>query len=50
MLILQKNDITEEEFNSRIAKHQENLQKMFDESHDLERDIMEQLGKLKFNR
>lgn len=43
-------DITEEEFNSRIAKHQENLQKMFDESHDLERDIMEQLGKLKFNR
>jgi type I restriction enzyme M protein len=43
-------DITEEEFNSRMAKHQENLQKMFDESHDLERDIMEQLGKLKFNR
>ena len=43
-------DITEEEFNSRMAKHQENLQKMFDESHDLERDIMEQLGKLKINR
>ena len=42
-------DITEEEFNSRMAKHQEHLQKMFDESHDLERDIMEQLGKLKFN-
>jgi hypothetical protein len=32
-----------------MAKHQENLQKMFDESHDLERDIMEQLKKLKFN-
>jgi type I restriction enzyme M protein len=42
-------DITEEEFNSRMAKHQENLQKMFEESHDLEKDIMEQLGKLKFN-
>ena len=42
-------DITEEEFNSRMVKHQQNLQKMFEESHDLEKDIMEQLGKLKFN-
>ena len=42
-------DITEEEFNSRMAKHKENLQRMFDESHDLEREIMEQLKKLKFN-
>lgn len=42
-------DITEEEFNSRMAKHRQNLQKMFEESHDLEKDIMEQLGKLKFN-
>jgi hypothetical protein len=32
-----------------MAKHQENLQKMFNESHDLEKDIMGQLGKLKFN-
>lgn len=43
-------DITEEEFNSRMANHQKNLQKMFEESHDLEKDIMEQLGKLKFNK
>ena len=42
-------DITEDEFNSRMAKHQENLQKMFDESHTLEQDIMDQLKKLKFN-
>ena len=42
-------DITEEEFKSRMAKHQQNLQKMFEESHDLEEDIIEQLGKLKFN-
>lgn len=43
-------DITKDEFNRRMAQHQKNLQQMFDESHDLERDIMEQLGKLKFNR
>ena len=42
-------DITEEEFNGRMKNHQQNLQKMFEESHDLEKDIMEQLGKLKFN-
>lgn len=42
-------DITEDEFNSRMAQHQENLQQMFAESHDLEKDIMEQLKKLKFN-
>ncbi len=42
-------DITEDEFNARMAKHQENLQQMFAESHDLENDIMEQLKKLKFN-
>ena len=42
-------DITENEFNSRMAQHQENLQKMFEDSHALENDIMEQLKKLKFN-
>ena len=42
-------DITEEEFNSRMTKHQQNLQQMFEESHALENDIMEQLKKLKFN-
>lgn len=42
-------DITEEEFNRRMALHQQNLQQMFEESHTLEQDIMEQLKKLKFN-
>ena len=42
-------DITEEEFNSRMAKHQETLSQMFEESHALEDDIMNQLKKLKFN-
>jgi type I restriction enzyme M protein len=42
-------DITEEEFNKRMTEHKEKLQKMFEESHSLESDIMEQLGKLKFN-
>ena len=42
-------DITEEEFNSRMSQHQQNLQQMFEESHALESDIMAQLKKLKFN-
>ena len=42
-------DITEEEFNNRMSQHQQNLQQMFEESHNLENDIMEQLKKLKFN-
>lgn len=42
-------DITEEEFNSRMAKHQKTLRQMFEESHTLEDDIMNQLKKLKFN-
>lgn len=42
-------DITEEEFNKRMATHQQNLQQMFDESHELEKEIMSQLQKLKFN-
>ena len=41
-------DITEEEFNKRMATHQQNLQKMFSESHELEKEIMSQLQKLKF--
>jgi hypothetical protein len=32
-----------------MTKHQQNLQQMFEESHALENDIMEQLKKLKFN-
>lgn len=42
-------DITEEEFNSRMALHQSKLQQMFEESHTLENEIMEQLKKLKFS-
>lgn len=41
-------DITAEEFNSRMAEHKKNLSDMFAESHELEKEIMEQLGKLKF--
>lgn len=41
-------DITEEEFNKRMATHQQNLQEMFSESHELEKEIMSQLQKLKF--
>ena len=41
-------DITEEEFNMRMKKHKETLQEMFNESHKLEKDILEQLQRLKF--
>lgn len=41
-------DITAEEFNSRMAEHKKKLSDMFAESHELEKEIMEQLGKLKF--
>lgn len=42
-------DITAEEFNSRMAEHKKKLSEMFSESHKLEGEILEQLGKLKFN-
>jgi len=42
-------DITEEEFNNRMAEHKQNLKMMFEESHKLEKEIMEQLELLKFN-
>lgn len=42
-------DITEEEFNSRMANYQAELTKQFEESHKLEQEIMEQLACLKFN-
>lgn len=42
-------DITAEEFNSRLSDHKQKLSEMFSESHELEGEIMEQLGKLKFN-
>lgn len=42
-------DITAEEFNSRMAEHKKKLSEMFAESHELEKEIMEQLGRLRFN-
>lgn len=42
-------DITEKEFNARMSQHKQNIRKMFEESHNLENDIMAQLEKLKFN-
>ena len=41
-------DITAEEFNSRMSDHKQKLSEMFSESHKLEKEIMEQLEKLKF--
>lgn len=41
-------DITEEEFNSRIANYKKTLSEQFEESHRLEKEIMEQLNLLKF--
>ena len=40
-------DITEEEFNKRIANYQDTLTKQFEESHKLESEIMSQLKKLR---
>lgn len=42
-------DITEEEFNRRMANFQQTLTEQFEESHRLEKEIMEQLQSLKFN-
>ena len=42
-------DITEEEFNSRIANYQDTLSKQFEESHKLETEILSQLKQLQFN-
>jgi len=42
-------DITEKEFNARMSQHKQNIRKMFEESHNLENDIMAQLEKMKFN-
>lgn len=42
-------DITEGEFNRRIAEYKSTLAKQFEESHKLEDEIMKQLASLKFN-
>lgn len=42
-------DITEEEFNRRMANFQQMLTEQFEESHRLEKEIMAQLQSLKFN-
>ena len=42
-------DITEDEFNTRIANYKKTLTEQFEESHKLEEEIMRQLGSLKFN-
>ena len=42
-------DITEEEFNSRIAHYQDTLTQQFEESHELETEILSQLKQLRFN-
>ena len=42
-------DITEEEFDRRMANYKSKLTEMFAESHRLEDEIMNQLNSLKFN-
>ncbi len=42
-------DITEEEFNNRIANYQDTLTKQFEESHKLGTEIIAQLKRLKYN-
>lgn len=43
-------DITAEEFNKRMADYKTKLTEMFAESHRLEKEIMSELKKLKFNK
>ena len=42
-------DITEEEFNARMANYKQTLTEQFKESHRLEEEIMKQLDALRFN-
>ena len=42
-------DITEEEFNQRMAEYKQTLAQQFEDSHRLEAEIMKQLDALKFN-
>jgi len=42
-------DITEEEFNARMANYKQTLTEQFKESHRLEEKIMKQLDALRFN-
>ena len=42
-------DITEEEFNQRMAEYKQTLAQQFEESRRLEAEIMKQLDALKFN-
>lgn len=42
-------DITEEEFNQRMANYKQTLAEQFAESHRLEEEIMKQLDSLQFN-
>ena len=42
-------DITEEEFNNRMANYKAELSRQFAESHRLEEEIMKQLDTLHFN-
>jgi hypothetical protein len=42
--------ISEDEFNNRMAEYKSNLSELFNESHCLEAEIMQQLDSLKFNK
>ena len=43
-------EITEEEFNEKMGEYASNLQKYFDEGNELQKEIMEQLGKVRLEK
>ncbi len=43
-------DITEEEFNKKIADYENNLKSFFEESRKLETDILDSLNKIQFQK
>ncbi|ENY68765.1 Type I restriction modification system N6-adenine DNA methyltransferase (M) subunit, HsdM [Metamycoplasma auris 15026] len=43
-------DITEEEFESQMNEYRKELKQLFDESNELQSEILEQLGKLKYGK
>ena len=45
-----RNNFTEEEFNEKMGEYASNLQKYFDEGNELQKEIMEQLGKVRLEK
>jgi len=43
-----RSDITVEEFNSKMAIYKKNLERLFDESQTIEKEIRKQIARLKY--